>query len=255
MSVRTPRLITIAAVAVLVTALAGCAKKSPTAITGLGSVSGAPTSAGAAGAPTSSSTPTSAPTTSTPKPPSYPKTTQGYAQAALYAYVNHYTARLVDLTTAGAKTNFDHIHPSNQHWHYHACGPDGAHTDCTFDNDNGDRIAITVDPAFLSKPHGVNNVVLDATEYGNSAVNAVNIFMQAWHDGNLYRMKALSNSTVTTHFLQLTPPESWTSSDAGGGAAGHTYVTITGPDPTATLAVEQEKIGQPHAIDSVVTTP
>ena len=238
---------TLATVTALITivAVAGCSHSSPTAITGLGNVSASPS---AAGSPSEVATPVSSGTpTSTPKPPTFPKTAEGYAQAGLDAYGKKNTARLVDLTTNAAKAQFDDVHPSNTHWHYHDCQGAAGSSYCTFDNDNGDRFQIQVDNAALGAPHGIINVVIDKTIYFPTADDYVREYMQAWHDGNTFRMKSLSNTDVTSYFTHYTPQEAWTLAE--DGTAGHTYVHITNLDGfDQTVKVQDDKLGQPHAI-------
>ena len=232
---------------ILIGALAGCGHSKPTAITGLGDVSPGPT---AAASPSDTPTPTpsaSSGTSTTPKPPTFPRTAQGYAQAGLDAYGKRNTARLVDLTTAASKAQFDDVHPSNTHWHYHDCNGAAGSSYCTFDNDNGDRFQIQIDNNALGSPHGIVNVNIDATILFPTADDYVRTFMQAWHDGNVVRMKALSNPTVTSYFTHFTPQEAWTLSE--DGAAGHTYVHITNADGfDQYVEVENDKLGHQHAI-------
>jgi hypothetical protein len=228
---------------IIIGTLAGCGHSSPTPTTVLGNVSAGPSTP--ASSPTDSPTPT--PSTSTPKPPTFPKTAQGYAQAALDAYGKSNTARLVDLTTSAAKAQFDDVHPSNTHWHYHDCEGAAGSSYCTFDNDNGDRFQIQVDNNALGSPHGVINVVIDVTTYASNAHDYVNTFMQAFHDVNIFRMRALSNSGVTSYFTHFTPQDAWTVTE--DGAAGHTYLHITNLDGfDQYVEVENDKLGQQHAI-------
>lgn len=232
-------------------ALSACSTATPHPSTGLGAVHGSPSAPGSASASGAASpTPTTTSTTSTPKPPTYPKTAQGYTQAALDAYVKGNDTRLGLLSNIGAKINFDNIHPTNSHWHYHTCEGAAGSSYCTFDNDNGDRVQMQVDNATLGKPHAIVDVVLDATEYGASADGVVNTFMQAWHDGNVYRMKILSSAAVTSYFTHYTPQESWTLADDSG--AGHTHVRITNSDGfDQTVDVTNSKIGSAHSIGAV----
>jgi hypothetical protein len=231
---------------IMIGALAGCGHSKPTAITGLGDVSPGPTAA-ASPSDTPTPTPSASPSASTPKPATFPKTAQGYAQAGLDAYGKGNTARLTDLTTAGSKAQFDDVHPSNTHWHYHDCEGAAGSSYCTFDNDNGDRFQIQIDNNALGSPHGIINVVINVTTYPGNAHDYVNAFMQAFFDVNTFRMRALSSTNLTSYFTHFTPQESWSLSE--DGAAGHTYVHITNADGfDQYVEVENDKLGHQHAI-------
>ncbi len=250
MSVRPSGLAAVTAMVVL-GALAGCGHSAPAATTGLGSVNSSPT---ATASPTASPTPT-ATATPTTKPPSYPKTAQGYAQAGLDAYTKHNTARLTDLTSAAGKITFDNIHPTNSHWHYHDCQGAAGSSYCTFDNDNGDRLQIQVDNTALGGPHGLIGTVLDVTMFDTDAHAYVNTFMQAFYDKNTYRMKALSNGTITSFYLTLGQQGSWML-DPPQGAAGSSYVHITNLDGfDQWLRLENDKLGSKHAIVAHCDSP
>jgi hypothetical protein len=231
---------------IVIGALAGCGHSNPTPITGLGNV-GPTTTPSPTDSPTPAPSDSPSQSASTPKPPTFPKTAQGYAQAGLDAYGKRSTVRLTDLTTAGSKAQFDDVHPSNTHWHYHDCQGAAGSSYCTFDNDNGDRFQIQIDNAALGAPHAIINVVIDVTTYANNAHDYVSAFMQAFHDVNTFRMKALSNSNVTSYFTHFTPQDAWNIST--DGTAGHTYVHIYNLDGfDQYVEVQDDQLGHQHAI-------
>ena len=75
---------------------------------------------------------------------------------------------------------------------------DGGNCACLFDNDNGDRLSIDVNPTYLGKPQAVNNAFIDRTEFGMSADSQVGAFLQAWSDGNVQRMEILSTGNTAS---------------------------------------------------------
>ncbi len=251
-----PGVIVVATVAVLVLALAGCGKSgagtatatgTPAAgVGGLNPVDGSPA---ASATPSDSAGPTAGPSTA-----AYPGDAKAYAQAALDAWASGAHAGLVALTSPAAATGFDHItsHP-DMNWHFHTCEGAAGSQYCMWDNNNGDRLRIKVISQYVGQAHAIDEVVLDATTYPSIADDYAGAFMQAWLDGNSYRMTALSAATVTSYFTHYTAQATWTFADQG--TAGHTKVRITNPDGfDQTVNVTNQYLGQPHAITEVCTT-
>jgi hypothetical protein len=234
-------------VLIAVVALAGCGS---TRIAGSGGLG--PSVAPIASAPPTiaAPSPTASHGISTKKPPPpYASTAHTYALDALDAYDLGETATIGLLSTAGGVTNFANLGHPDRHWHYFACGPDGTYTLCKFDNDNGDRIAIDIDPTLLGKPHAVREVVIDATEFATTADGDVNALVTAWADRNKYRMIALSDASTTSTLLADTAPPSWMLSDDTTKKPGDVVVTIQNTTTSDyEIDVTPSKLGHPHAM-------
>jgi hypothetical protein len=239
--------------------LAGCASAAKSGAGNVGALS--PSSSVSVGEPgIGSAAPASATPSGTPAngggggAPTYPSTDKDYTRAVLDAYDTHASTRLAQLTVADGPTVFANLGSLDKHWHFHACGNDGALRQCTYDNNNGDRISIDLDPASLGKPHAVTTAFVDRTHYGNTADAMVGDFMQAWFDGNTSRMTALGDATATSYATGSgNAPESWNLSDAPSGASpGHTIVTVATVDGrTLLFDVTDSKVGHPHAFTKV----
>ena len=237
----------------LAAALAGCgtgqgdgssglAQVSPTASTSLGS----PLPTDTSGA---TSTPTSGSATSTGNgstTATYPTTPEGYANAALAAFDSGNSTRLASLAGPGGG-EFPNIGQPNKHWHYYKDVLDGVYTDSFFDNDDGDRITIAIDPTKLGKPGAVHDVSIDKTEYGSTADSMVTALMYAFSVGNKYRMTALSDSGTTIALRSNAMPASWNLHD-DNSTTGHTVVTVDANNFTFKCDVTLSKLGHAHAI-------
>ena len=266
---RTPAIAALSATALLLaTALSGCGTSSPSGSSGLSAVTpsaGVPTSsAGPTDSPaptaTSTSTPTSgsgstaAPTkTKTTKPPAtptYPTTAQAYATVTLSAYTGDNKTFLAAYTDAEGAIAFKFLGSFDKHWHFYKCGPDGALTDCFFDNNNGDRITVVVDPTVLGAAHATHNTSVDRTEFGTSADGMVSNFMTAVFDHNIYREKVLATAEVVSDFSHRAYPASSTLSDAPAMNPTGTFVTVAdGVNSPFTFLVPDSKLGKAHAVE------
>jgi len=238
-----------AAAFVLVAALAGCGTGQGDGSSGLAQVN--PSASAPLGSPappspdnSSSATPTSTKKSTTPA--TYPTTAEGYASAALDAFGSGNSSRLASLAGPGGG-EFANIGQPNKHWHYYKDAPDGVYTDSFFDNDDGDRITIVIDPANLGKPGAVHSVSIDKTEFGSTADSMVGALMQAFSDGNKYRMAALSDSGTTSALRSNAMPASWNLAD-DNGTTGHTVVTVDANNFTFKCDVTLSKLGHAHAI-------
>ncbi len=262
------RTLAIPAMVLVLAALSGCGSKSHNGSAGISAVnasaetvlpSGGTTSPiTASGAPTSvtATTPTTAtptPTTGgTPKPTkvTYPKNQRAYATAALAAYVAGNQSLLRDFALPATLSNFANLGHPNTHWHFYRCDSDGGNYACLFDNDNGDRLSIGVNPTYFGKPQAVNNVFIDRTQFGTSADSQVGAFLQAWFDGNVQRMEILSTGDTASRVRNMTTPTSWMLSDDTTTTPGVTLVKARLNNDSLTLDVNNSKLGKAHAISS-----
>jgi len=223
---------------------AGTASTGPVGIASSGSPAALPSGGSTA------TTPAHGTTTHTATPPSFPNTAQAYAQKAVNAYAHGQTALVKDYSNAGGVTSFQHLGHADTHWTFHASRPNGSDTDCLFDNDNGDRITVTLDPTMLGKPHAVTTAFIDRTEFGNSADGAVGALIQAWGDGDLPRVGAIGTAGTESSLSARTAPPSWTLSDTplSDGGVDYTVVSASTPDGTLTFRVKNSAIGHAHAV-------
>jgi hypothetical protein len=179
--------------------------------------------------------------------PQYPVAATDYTRAVLDAWDAHNSGRIAALSGPGGVVSFANLGNPDRHWHFHVCLPDGDRRACTYDNNNGDRISIDVDPTLMGKPHAVVSAFIDHTEYGNSADSVVGTFMQAWADGNKYRMVSVAdNAAVTYAMATMATPESWTLNDAAG-VAGHTTVNVSTNNGPLVFDVTNARLGHPHS--------
>jgi len=245
-----------AAAFVLVAALAGCGKGQNDGSSGLAQVN--PSASAPFGSPSpddSSSavtTPGATPTSTKTATATYPTTAEGYASAALAAFGSGNSGRLASLAGPGGG-EFANIGQPNKHWHYYKDAPDGVYTDSFFDNDDGDRITVVIDPAGLGKPGAVHGVSIDKTAFGSTADNAVVDLVQALLDGNKYRMTVLSDAHTTSLLRSFAKPSSSNLTDDTASKPGHTIVTIHFNSFTFIVDVTRSKLGHAHAITAVTT--
>ena len=214
------------------------------------SISGAPSAPGnPSGAPSSSAGPTTTTPTQAPASPTYGSSAQSYATIALTAFANRNTTLLDDYTDVGGHSSFAHIGRSDEHWHFHACGPNGTLTECTFDNNVGDRISVEIKPGLLAKPHAVDSAFIDRIAYPSTADSVVGYFISAWQNGNRYRMLALSTSGVVGGLDVSHPPANDTvQTDDTTSKPHHTIVTVETDLGGFTFDVSDAKLDGPHAI-------
>ena len=139
-------------------------------------------------------------------------------------------SRLTELasTLKGVPADIAKIHASDKHWHFHRCSPDGVYTACAWDNNNGDEISFDIDPTLLGKPHATEGSSMEPTEYGSTADATVSEFMQAWFDGNKYRMISLAD------------------------VPGHTIVNVSATGGPFSFNADNAKLGHPHALTRTI---
>ena len=187
--------------------------------------------------------------------PTYPKDARTYAQAAIKAWMARDYTRLGQLATAAAVQQVkDSVTygglPSNS-WHFISCEGAAGSSYCTFINDNGDVTHVRLANPVLGAPQAVNELPLERTEYPHNAASYVGAFLNAWQNGNRYRMLAYANPDVVGHFAG-TPLQATTL--FCDGAAGSTYVQVNeggnASVPRFVLRVGNEKAaaGGKHAI-------
>jgi hypothetical protein len=167
------------------------------------------------------------------------------------AWTNHKDSRLADLTTDDAGASITTLPAGiDTHWHYNRCDGAAGSTFCAYDNNNGDRVELHLDNATVGHPDAVIEFKYDPTVYASDPDTYVNAFMQAWKDGNVRRMQALSSAQVTSYFTHYTPQDTWHLTDDSG--AGHAHVTIANDDGfMQTVDVVTLTLGQAHAIAAV----
>jgi hypothetical protein len=233
---------------------AGCGKDSgapqPGGSPGASGSAGAAAGGGAFGA---GSAPASAGTggaASSGTQTSFPKDAKAYAQATLTAYLDRQDTRLAQLAGSGAVHSLAEIPgPADRHWHYHACSGPQTIT-CTFFNNDGDELTMDLDATSLGRAHAVQQAAYQQTEYPTAANLYVSAYLQAWVDGNTYRMAKLATAAVTAALAKTKKPSGWSYAD--DGTAGHTHVRVTdsyGFDRT--FDVTNQLLGSTHAITAL----
>lgn len=259
---RTVRLGASATIALCVAALVtGCAGNGPSGRGALGGVvqpststSGAPTTTSVAPATTGPSTPVVHPTTHAPVTPSYPS---DYAGAVLAAWSSHDWTRLALLTSDHPAIRNIAGHPDH-HWTEIDCQGAMGSEYCSYYNNGGDEIIIRLTNAEIAAHHwhAASLNLWDAMSYPTDANAYTDKFLKGWIAGNKARMKLLSTSSVTSHFLSMSPPDPGYTLTPDG-AAGHTYMHITGSggfDATIALVNETVSAGNAHAIGDCFPT-
>jgi hypothetical protein len=197
----------------------------------------------------------------TPAPPEpgsdYPNTAQAYAEAIIDAtWLDPDLDLLFDLTTPVVSEQLVEIpQPLDLDWHFEECRSADPDWVCVFDNDDGDRLALSIRKSLLGEAHAGVEVSLDPTEYPDTAVPYVREFVDAWRGGNEYRMSKLATSAVIGFVDGKTTPASGYLA-CGDGAAGSTYVRVYGGGgPEYVFQVTNGKLGDPDAITGQITPP
>jgi hypothetical protein len=256
---RTP-VIAVSTAVLMLAALSGCGSKTPSGTSGLTGVTA--TSTPSTPPPSGGGTPTSGTTTgATPTPTktggtttttiTYRKDDRGYATDALNAYVRGNQTLLKAFVDSSALSNFANLGHPNTHWHFHKCDADGANRACTFDNENGDRLSIDVKPTLLGAPHAVVSTFIDRTQIDDSADGMVSGFIQAWFDGNTYRMSRLASSSVTSQVMRDFPtPRGQMLSDDTTTQPGYTIVSVyfNVDGGTLLMEVKDSNLGKAHGL-------
>jgi hypothetical protein len=260
----------VATAAMVVAAAAGsaCAGAKPTgkseisgSIASSTAIASSPPTSGA-GTPTSGANGggngTNSGSTSKPITPTYAATAKAYATNTVNAYAKGSKTLLDAYTSNGGAVEFANLPKTNMNWHFHRCMPDGTYTQCSYDNDNGDELNVDIDPGKLGEPDAAVNANVQLTEYPSTADAMVNEFLQAWTDGNRYRMVRLSSSSTTSTLISehgAGGPGGYTLSDNTTDIQGVTIVTVqplTSGLPFG-LTVNNDKLGQPHAINTLAS--
>ncbi len=245
--------------------MAGCGSSAPSGTGALASTSespmpGASASASPAGSatPTATSTPTSGAATKTSTATPYPS---NYAQAILNAWKAKDSARLTLLTSSTtAHHMISGLGSVNQHWtHIRDDGAMGS-TYASYYNSAGDLLVLRLVNATMAahKYHAGTLDTYDKMSYPSDPTAYVKKFVDGWIDGNVARMRLLSGSGVTNHFLTLTTPDSsYTVGPAPqGGAAGTDPIEIKEASVSLdqTVKVAFPVLGGPHAIEDCLPT-
>lgn len=191
-----------------------------------------------------------------PPPPEYPGTARAYAEAVLAAWDATDVNRLGDLSTPEVQEQLMEVPmPIDMDWHYSRCGSVAPDWECVFHNSDGDRQTITIKASLLGKAHAAIAVTLDLTEFPGVAVTYAREFVDAWRDGNRWRMLRLANDDVAEELAGDTEPAAGYVA-CGDAAAGSTYVRIYGGGgPEYVLRVNNAALGHPDAITQNVPPP
>ena len=76
--------------------------------------------------------------------------------------------------------------------------------------------------------------------------------MQAWFDGNKYRMISLADASTVTWVLSTGgAPVSWTLSDLAD-VPGHTIVNVSATGGPFSFNADNAKLGHPHALTRTI---
>jgi hypothetical protein len=187
----------------------------------------------------------------------YPNSPAAYAQAI----VDEWTppadlGALGELTTSEVQEQLIEIPmPLDMNWHYANCADSSGQWHCVFHNDHGDKLTLQISDALLGQAHAGVAVALDLTEYPDQAVAYGREYIDAWKDGNTYRMNRLATDTVVGfHEPKTKPANNYLA--CGEGAMGSTYVRIYGGGgPEYILQVSNMALGNPEAIVGYVSPP
>ena len=164
--------------------------------------------------PTARATPTGttpAPTTRPPNPAGYPAAARGYAEAVLAAWTLQQTGRLADLTTPPALQQLGQVTGEvDPNWIFQQCDGAAGSSYCAFANGDGDVVTVRVLNQYVGQAHAASEVKLDRTVYPADAKEYVKSFVEAWRNGNVKRMLALSGQSEVDYFRHYTPPDTYT---------------------------------------------
>jgi hypothetical protein len=179
----------------------------------------------------------------------YPTNAEDYASAVIAAWQSDPTGLLGNLTTAQVHEQLIEIPgPLDMNWHLSMCDGAAGSSYCTFFNEDGDRLRLQLTNALLGQAHATVGVNLDQTQYPTTAQDYVTAFIEAWQQGNRWRMAALSNQNEVEYFTHYTPPEPGYDL-CSDGAAGSTYVHVyNGAGLSYLIQVTNSKLGQANAI-------
>jgi hypothetical protein len=187
----------------------------------------------------------------------YPVTAQDYAEAIVAAaWSGPDLATLRELTTAQVTEEFTQYPPAlDLTWHFARCIAGQVNWDCVFDNDDGDALTVSIQADRLGQTGAGVATTLDRTLYPDSAVPYVQEFVDAWRDGNAYRMSKLATSTVISLVADQSPPASGYAA-CGDATAGTTYVRVYGGGgPQYVFAVSDGRLGDSDAVIDELAPP
>lgn len=186
---------------------------------------------------------------------SYPATARAYAEAVLTAWGQKLDARLGDLTAALVHDQIISIPgPPNLNWSHDRCDAAAGSTYCVFVNDDGDVITLRITNALLGKPRAATEVRLDQTVYSNDVKLYVQAFVEAWRNGNVKRMHALSTPAGVEFFTHYTPPGRYQVCAQLFGTAWRARI-YNSDGVNYRVIVADAARGTPHAITSPIIGP
>jgi hypothetical protein len=192
-----------------------------------GTGTGSPSSTG-----TNTAASTAASTAPAPTTPAiaYPTDPAAYAAAVRDAWKNHDSATLDALTAGSAESQLTAIPGStNKTWHAGTCDGTAGSMYCSAFNDNGDKLTIKVVSQLLGQAHAADGVQFDPTVLTGDVVAE---FVQAWQDGNTWRMHVLAPDAVVTFATGHAVPAAGYQR-CGNSGMGTSFVTVyspSGPD-------------------------
>ena len=198
----------LAAFAIAVVFLTGCAAPQPTAggdqAVGLAPSDGGPPTAPApttepGGVDNGGAAQDDGTDAEAPDPPavSYPTTARAYAEATVAAWAGHDLDGLADLTTAQVHEQFVEIPGQPEiDWIHYLCDSVAGSSYCTLRNGDGDQVRLKVTHQHLGGPHAVVEVTTNFTTYESDADNYATAFALAWASNNTARMRALARPDV-----------------------------------------------------------
>lgn len=210
-------------------------------------------------APTSSQPPAS---TATPRtgpagvPAEFPSEPQEYAERTVAAWAAPDLLRLADLADPEVHREIVELPgPPDLTWRFIRCEVDGDGSDCAFYNLAGDRLVLTVNHQRLGEPRAAVAVAYQVTPYPDQPLRYLQVFVAAWRDGNLARMRNLAAPGAVEVFTQLVPPPdaAYQVTDPAGPLVE--VVVSVAPVGAVRTVLSTGLLGEPRAIRTATLDP
>jgi hypothetical protein len=186
----------------------------------------------------------------------YPTEVQEYAELTVAAWAAPDLLRLADLATPDVQREIIELPgPPNLAWTSIRCGLVPGASDCSFYNQDGDRLVLTVDHQLLGEPQAVVAVVYEITEYPDDTLAYLQVFVAAWRDGNLARMHNLAAPGAVEVVAALRAPRQVEYRVGEPDGPLVEVEILGGADGTVVTALSTALLGQPQAIRTANLEP
>ena len=191
-----------------------------------------------------------------PPPASYPGTVDGYAQAALSAWLARDNTRLGQLGVPIAVNEMGQAPvglPGG--WEFFGCWNEPFSPCRQLRNDRGDIFSVSVDPMKLAQPKAIARAFVDINAYPPSALEYVKYTLDAWSASNTERVADLIAGSSASWFFSRPPVQGGRNGFRNyvqyTSGAGNTCVQAEVDSPQSasfSWQLNPSRLGQAHAL-------